>query len=54
MARPSRSLPFPGRHVTNVIDVSVALCALDNAQPVVTSDPDDLRAIEPSLSLTSP
>jgi predicted nucleic acid-binding protein len=40
--------------VSDVIDVSVALCALDNAQPVVTSDPDDLRAIEPSLSLTSP
>jgi hypothetical protein len=40
--------------VSDVIDVSVALCALDNAQPVITTDPGDLRAIEPSLSLSSP
>ncbi len=40
--------------VSDVVDVSVALCALDRGQPVVTSDPGDLRAIEPSLLLTSP
>jgi len=39
--------------VSDVIDVSVALCALDNVQPVITTDAGDLRAIEPSLSLTS-
>jgi hypothetical protein len=38
----------------DVVDVSVALCARDRHHPVVTSDPDDLRAIEPSLVLISP
>jgi hypothetical protein len=40
--------------VSDVVDVSVALCALDRGQPVITSDPDDLRAVDPSLTLISP
>jgi hypothetical protein len=36
------------------VDVSVALRARDRGQPVVTSDADDIRAIEPSLTLLSP
>jgi len=40
--------------VPDVIDVSVALCARDRAQPVITTDPGDLRAIDPSLSLIAP
>lgn len=39
---------------SDVIDVSVALCARDRAHPVVTSDPGDLRAIDTSLSLHAP
>ena len=38
----------------DIVDVSVALCARDRGQPVVTSDADDIRAIEPSLTLLSP
>jgi hypothetical protein len=38
----------------DVVDVSVALCALDRGHPVVTSDAGDIRAIEPSLTLLSP
>jgi hypothetical protein len=38
----------------DIVDVSVALCAHDRRQPVVTSDADDIRAIEPSLTLLSP
>jgi hypothetical protein len=40
--------------VTDVIDVSVAVCARDYSQPVITSDPGDLRAIDPSLMLIVP
>ena len=40
--------------VSDVTDVSVALCARDRGQPVVTSDPDDIHAVEPSLRLLSP
>ncbi len=35
----------------DVVDVSVARCARERSQRVVTSDPDDLRAIDPTLSL---
>ena len=35
----------------DVVDVSVALCAKERGHTVVTSDPDDLRAIDPSISL---
>ena len=40
--------------VSDVTDVSVALCARDRGHPVVTSDPDDIHAVEPSLRLLSP
>ncbi len=40
--------------IADVVDVSVALCATDRHQPVITSDPGDIRAIEPSLTLLPP
>jgi hypothetical protein len=39
---------------TDVVDVSVALCAHDRGQAVVTSDPHDIAAIDPSLALIRP
>lgn len=38
----------------DVIDVSVAICARDRGHPVVTSDPDDIAAIDPALRLVRP
>ena len=38
----------------DVVDVSVALCARDRGHAVITSDPEDIRVIEPSLALVSP
>jgi nucleoside-diphosphate-sugar epimerase len=40
--------------VTDVIGVSVALCARDRGHAVVTSDTGDIRAAEPSLTLLAP
>jgi predicted nucleic acid-binding protein len=40
--------------VTDVIDISVALCARDRGHAVVTSDPGDIRAVDPSLTVLSP
>jgi predicted nucleic acid-binding protein len=40
--------------VSDVVDVSVALCARDRGHPVVTSDASDIHAAEPSLRLLSP
>jgi predicted nucleic acid-binding protein len=40
--------------VTDVIDISVALCARDRDHAVVTSDPGDIRAADPSLTVLSP
>jgi hypothetical protein len=37
-----------------VIDVSVAICASDRGHPVITSDPDDIAAIDPELKLVRP
>jgi predicted nucleic acid-binding protein len=39
---------------SDVIDVSVALCARDHGHPVITTDPGRLRAIDPMLSLLTP
>ncbi|MGA9832628.1 MAG: PIN domain-containing protein [Trebonia sp.] len=39
---------------TDVVDVSVALCASDRGHPVVTSDPGDIAAIDPALMLVRP
>jgi hypothetical protein len=41
-----------GHH--DVIDVHVALCARDRQHAVVTSDPDDIARIDPSLPLIQP
>jgi predicted nucleic acid-binding protein len=40
--------------VTDVIDISVALCARDRDHAVVTSDPGEIRAADPSLTVLSP
>jgi len=37
-------------HTADVIDASVAWCARQRGHAVVTSDPDDLRAIDPTLT----
>jgi predicted nucleic acid-binding protein len=39
---------------TDVVDVCVALCARDRGHPVITSDPDDIAAIDTSLTLIRP
>jgi hypothetical protein len=36
---------------SDVVDASVALCARERANPVATSDPDDLRRLDPTLVL---
>jgi hypothetical protein len=36
---------------SDVVDAHVALCARDLGQAVVTSDPNDLRAIDPGLRI---
>lgn len=38
----------------DIVDVSVAICASDRGQPVITSDPDDIAAIDPALVLIRP
>jgi predicted nucleic acid-binding protein len=40
--------------ISDVVDVSVALCALDRGHPVISSDPEDIRAAEPSLKVLAP
>lgn len=40
--------------VSDVVDVSVVVCARDRGQSVVTSDPGDLGAIDPKLKLLAP
>ena len=36
---------------SDVIDASVVLCAREHGHTVVTSDPDDLRRLDPKLDL---
>jgi predicted nucleic acid-binding protein len=38
----------------DIVDVSVAICASDRGHPVITSDPDDISAIDPALILLRP
>lgn len=38
----------------DVVDVSVAICASDRGHPVITSNPDDIAAIDPALKLVRP
>ena len=40
--------------VHDVVDVSVIVCARERGHAVVTSDPDDLRAIDPKIELLQP
>jgi predicted nucleic acid-binding protein len=39
---------------TDIVDASVALCASDRRHPVITSDPGDIAAIDPTLTLIRP
>jgi len=39
---------------SDVVGMSVALCARDHDHAVITTDPDNLRTIDPSLSLLIP
>ncbi|WP_396623878.1 PIN domain-containing protein [Luteitalea sp.] len=41
------------RGTTDVIDASVVLCARNRGDRIVTSDPDDLRALDSSIPLIS-
>lgn len=38
----------------DVVDASVAVCARERGQTVVTTDPDHLRALDPTLVLVAP
>jgi hypothetical protein len=38
----------------DIVDVSVAICASDRRHAVITSDPNDIAAIDPSLKLLRP
>lgn len=40
------------RHTSDVIDASVVLCARRRGHGVVTSDPADMRRLDPKLRLT--
>lgn len=40
--------------ISDVVDVSVALCARDRGHAVISSDPEDIRAAEPSLKVLAP
>ncbi len=40
------------RRCSDAIDASVVVCARRHRQGVVTSDPDDLRRLDPKLALT--
>ncbi len=37
--------------MADVVDAHIALCARDRRATVVTSDPDDLRALDPDLNV---
>jgi hypothetical protein len=39
------------RETTDIVDASVALCAYDHGGRVVTSDPDDLLRLLPTLQV---
>ena len=38
----------------DIVDVSVAICASDRRHPVITTDPEDIATIDPSLTLIRP
>jgi PIN domain len=37
--------------VTDVVDISVVVCARQRGQVIITSDPDDLRRVDPTITL---
>jgi hypothetical protein len=37
----------------DAIDVTVALCAADHGQAVVTSDPNDMATVSPALEIVT-
>lgn len=39
--------------VTDIVDVSVVWCAVERGHRVVTSDPDDLRGIDPRVGIVA-
>ena len=39
------------RDCSDVVDASVVVCARTHGQGVITSDPDDLRRLDPELPL---
>jgi len=43
-----------GSGTSDVVDAHVVHCARRRAQQVVTSDPDDLRRLDPTLGLLAP
>jgi predicted nucleic acid-binding protein len=40
-----------GRRTTDIADAHVVICARRHAQPIVTSDPDDLKHLDPDALL---
>ena len=38
----------------DIVDVSVAICASDRGHAVITSDPEDIAKVDPSLTLIRP
>jgi len=40
--------------MADIVDVSVAVCARDRRHAVITSDPGDIAAIDPALTLIRP
>jgi hypothetical protein len=39
---------------SDIVDVSVVVCARERGHSIITSDPDDLHAIDPALALLRP
>jgi hypothetical protein len=42
-----------GSGTSDVVDAHVVVCARRSGQSVLTSDPDDLRRLDPSLPLVT-
>lgn len=44
-------LLLAARRTSDIVDAHVVICARRNAQPIVTSDPDDLAHLDPGARL---
>jgi hypothetical protein len=44
-------LLLAARRTSDIVDAHVVICARRNAQPIVTSDPDDLAHLDPEARL---